>query len=43
MSKYGRDVDAIYRDILVALAHPDYADTPTIEALRDLKRRRRDA
>lgn len=40
MTHYGRDPDAIMRDLVVALAHPDYRDDPPIESLRRLKRER---
>lgn len=40
MSRYGRDPEAIARDLVVALAHPDYRDRRPTDTLRELKQRR---
>lgn len=40
MSRYARDECEFYRDLVIACYHERYADTPTIEALRDLRKRR---
>lgn len=41
MSKWNRDPERIARDLVIAFWHPDYQDTRCVDALADLKRRRR--
>lgn len=40
MTRYGRDPDAILRDVITAFWHPDYDGVRFLDAYRDLWRRR---
>lgn len=42
MGRYSRDADEIRQDIRLCQIHPEYEDVPLIDALQDLKRRRRE-
>lgn len=40
MSRYNRDPEEIWRDLLTAWWHPQFDGTPTIQALKEIKRQR---